>query len=420
MNNINLELGVVTKKKIATPNDFVSHMIEHVAWRMGFSIDLRWESDNWFDLGVALGNEIKNASSVDPGKIDKEIAVLGSIDDGTAKVKITFSKTPEVLLSATKNVDLDLLRNSRCEQIENSPPLEELLKGIAKALETRIEIVVLNLKDQHHTWEGVFRSVGICLQKGLTPIKDDTDLSAINIIEKNVSEGNISVLERSLTGSKVRRGTAESGVTVEVDFMGNPKYSSCEITVGDSIKPFTKDADKILMVLAESMNARLDVEFRATVLSSSHVVFEDIGLVLGRSLLEILKLRFDKTGAMGAGSSINSPEYYENQNGSVCISVEGRKFWDFIALDGNEKNLLENLIIGKDVFGKLRSEDLDDFIDGLSGGMTSSIIIHINKVEDPDKLWQEIFRNIGTALKEVFRINPNRKGVPPGVKATLS
>jgi hypothetical protein len=30
-----------------------------------------------------------------------------------------------------------------------------------------------------------------------------------------------------------------------------------------------------------------------------------------------------------------------------------------------------------------------------------------------------IFKNLGIALREVFEINPYRKGVPPGVKANL-
>jgi hypothetical protein len=36
------------------------------------------------------------------------------------------------------------------------------------------------------------------------------------------------------------------------------------------------------------------------------------------------------------------------------------------------------------------------------------------------KLWQKVFYNLGLALKQTFQINQSRKGVPPGVKATLS
>ena len=55
MNKIKLAFGNVTSKRIKTSNDFVSHMIEHIAWRLGCSIDLEWESEDWESLGRALG-----------------------------------------------------------------------------------------------------------------------------------------------------------------------------------------------------------------------------------------------------------------------------------------------------------------------------------------------------------------------------
>ncbi|MBN2422182.1 hypothetical protein JXB41_03055 [Candidatus Woesearchaeota archaeon] len=419
MNTINLKLGNVTDKKISTPNDFVSHMIEHIAWRYGCGIELSWKSEDWYELGQAIGKGIKGITNIKIETI-KDVVGMSAIDDGTAKARISYSTNPKVKLSASKNVDLDLLKSSRCEQINNSKPLEDLLKGLADSLKIEIDIVVLNFKDQHHTWEGVFRTIGICLQKALNPIKKSIDLSEINSIEKNVSSGDISVIERSLTNAKIRRGTAESGVTVNVDFLGDPSESTCEIICGDSIQESVKNIEKIFKIIAESIGVKLDIRFKAKVLSSSHVVFEDIGLVLGRALIEILKLRFEETGAMGAGSSISTLEDFKKQEGSVMVSVEGRKFWDFIALNGDEKKLYRDLIIGQNVFGSLKSEDLDDFIDGLSGGLTSSIIIHIDNIKDPEELWKNIFTNLGKALKEVFEINETRKGVPPGVKATLS
>ncbi len=413
MERIELKMGKVREKRILTPNDFVSHMVEHIAWRVGFGIDLEWDSEDWERLGKRLGEEIKKIASVEP----KDTAALGSIDDGTAKVKISFGE-PFVEIKSTDNVDLDLLRKSRCEQLENSIPLEELLKGLSESLNVGIEIVVMNFKDQHHTWEGVFRTIGICLQKALVPIRETTDFES-NKVEKDVSKGEISVLERSLLTAEVKRGTAETSVRVRIDMSGDPSESRCNIEAGESIMDCVRNADKLFKILSSSFGVRIDIDFKAKMLSSSHVVFEDIGLVMGRALLEILKLRFNETGAMGAGSSITSPADFD-QNAAVCISVEGRKFWDLIPSDGDEKRLLRELIIGQDVFGSLRSEDLDDFIDGLSGGMTASIIIHINDASDPDRTWQEVFANLGTALREVFMANPYRKGVPPGVKATLS
>jgi len=44
---------------------------------------------------------------------------------------------------------------------------------------------------------------------------------------------------------------------------------------------------------------------------------------------------------------------------------------------------------------KLRSEDLDDFLDGLSGGLACSIIVHIDTL---------IEANLGKSLKEAFAL----------------
>ncbi len=105
---------------------------------------------------------------------------------------------------------------------------------------------------------------------------------------------------------------------------------------------------------------------------------------------------------------------------AVGISVEGRKFWRFIPFDGSQENLKRKFLLGQTVMGNMRSEDLDDFIDGLSGGLGASIMIHLRDYGDPDKAWQEIFVGLGQAIKEAFAVNPYRQGVPAGVKATLA
>jgi hypothetical protein len=70
--------------------------------------------------------------------------------------------------------------------------------------------------------------------------------------------------------------------------------------------------------------------------------------------------------------------------------------------------------------GGLYSEDLDDFLDGLTWGLGCSLVIHIKELPPAEDAWTMIFKQLGVALGEVFEINPYRKGVPPGVKANLS
>lgn len=409
---MDLKFGNVKNKKIITPNDFVSHMIEHIAWRMGMEIDLEWHSEEWYKLGLKLGEKINENFE----KKSESSVAIGSIDDGIAKVK-TQSDEPILIIKSSKNVDLNFFLKNRCEQIESGQPLLDLLEGISNGLKINIEIIICNHRDSHHTWESVFRGVGICLSKIFSNKKNEINFE-INT-EKNCSSGDISVLERSLNHAKVRRGTAESWVEILLD-LNNQEKSTVKINVKDSIKDAVNNLDKLINILAKSLKAKIDINFKATVLSSSHVVLEDIGLVLGRALLEIIKLRFEKLGANGAGSSINNIEEFEKQNGSVVVGIEGRKIWQFLPLEEDFEYLNKNFLQFQDILGNIRSEDLDDFFDGLSGGLTASIIICIKKFDNADELWQEVFKNLGTAILEALEINQSRKGVPPGVKATLS
>lgn len=416
-NFIKLKFGNVKNKKIITPNDFVSHMIEHIAWRTKTEIDLQWNNEEWRTLGEKYGEEF--LSIVKETKED-ESATLGFIDDGVAKVKIKKSENFSLTLKSTKNVDLDFFINGRCEQIKSHEPLTSFLQGLTKSLSIEIEIVVCNHRDSHHTWEGVFRGIGICMEKIFSPKEKEIDLRSLEVIEKNCTNGDIAVLQKSILKAEVIRGTAESGVKVFVDLSGDYKKSVFKVDVNDSIKTAVQNLDKLLIILAESLNSQINIDFTATALSSSHVVWEDIGLVLGRSLFEILNLRFEQFGANGQGSSIQTVEDFEKQNGAVGVSIEGRKLWQFIPSDGNFKKLNKNFLQFKNIFGSIRSEDLDDFFDGISGGMMASIMINIDQIKNHNELWQEVFRNLGIALKEAFKINSSRKGVPPGVKATLS
>ncbi|MCK5524521.1 MAG: HAD-IA family hydrolase [Thiomargarita sp.] len=411
VNPFSLQFGDVRKKKIITPNEFVSHAIEHVAWRLGVEIDLNWHNNDWLTLGETFGRKIRAF------QIQEKFGVaLGMIDDGSAEVSIEMTDVPSVDMSVIENIDLDWFLSLRCEQLPSGKPLVEIAQGLAQGLGARISIKVCSVEDPHHTWEGVFRAIGIALNKIFTP-KHPAALPFDDEVEENVSQGEISVLAKSLHYSKVCRGTAESYVKVSVDF-SKQRPNHFVFNVAPTID--VSELHCLLEILANEAGFTMQVEFNATVLSSSHVVLEDMALVLGRALLEILTLRMIQWGINGAGSSIDTYSDIETQPIRVGISVEGRKFWKFVPFKVSLDKVRQDFIIGHNIYDHLRSEDLDDFLDGLSGGLTCSIIIHIEELVDPNKGWQLLFKNLGKALKEVFAFNCYRKGVPPGVKATLS
>ena len=395
MNEIKLQFGDVREKNIYTKNDFISHMIEHIAWRLGTKISLNWDNEDWLSLGKSLGKEIKKF----PSRENFGVA-LGMIDDGGAEVKIELGKAG-VQITSTQNINLDWFLLQRCEQLSSGKPLVTLLEGLSEGLGARIEIVICNFEDPHHTWEGIYRGIGIALSKIFTPV---------NTLDESK---NISSFDYALTS----RGTAETGVSIGVDFT-RTRQNTFSIKVNDSIN--VNGIERLLEYLAKNGGFTMQVAFNAKILSSSHVVMEDIGLVLGKTLLEILKVRMEQYGVNGAGSSLQTIADFTEKNVRVGISVEGRKFWCFIPFSTNYSELKERFLIGQNVYSNLRSEDLDDFIDGLSGGLSGSIMINLIDYKNVESTWVEIFGELGVALKEVFKLNPYRKDVPPGVKATLN
>lgn len=406
-----LQRGHVTQKTIVTPNEFVSHMIEHIAWRMGASIDLRWNNNDWFRLGRMLGKKAK-----DLGLATKQGVALGMIDDGSAEVAIDLDQPPSAEIQGIPTLDLAWFLACRCEQLSTGQPLVQLIEGLAQGLMGKISIVIWSVEDPHHTWEGVFRSLGIALGRMAPKVAEDSKIPSMEITEIPHG-GAIQVERRSLRGAHVARTTAESVVSVAVDFTAATP-SSFKIEAPPVIR--VSQLGKLLERLAEAAGWSLQIEFDATVLGSSHVVAEDVGLVLGRALKEILVLRMEHLGAYGAGSSLDSVAMLETQPIRVGLSVEGRKCWKLVPYAATPAELRKKFIIGHKVCDELFSEDLDDFLDGLSGGMSCSIMVHIKEMMDPAEGWPLIFGNLGKALKEVFAINPYRKGVSPGVKATLA
>ena len=133
---IKLAFGDVRNKSIVTSNHFVSHMIEHIAWRSGLSIDLNWDNENWKELGLELGKEIKKF----PLK-KKQASTLGMIDDGSAITSIDFNATGSEL-KTTAGINRDWFLSLRCEQVETGRPLLELFEGLSEGLEAKIESTI--------------------------------------------------------------------------------------------------------------------------------------------------------------------------------------------------------------------------------------------------------------------------------------
>ena len=415
MKTIKLEYGQVTHKQIATPNHFISHMLEHIAWRMGCSIVLEWDDEDWKGLGVTLAEAI---GRFPPRK--REAAALGMIDDGSAEIAVELDAAACLKLESTAGIDTDYFISLRCEQLKSGSPLVELLNGIALGLDGQITVLVCSLSDPHHTWEGIFRGVGTALHHIYAPLQPAEKFSSREGAGSD-QEG-IEIIRCSCMTAEIARQTAESELLVNIDFNG--PAGATFVYKGTAIDHFSGSEalaglQTLLNIIASTCGFNMKAVFTARALSSSHVLLEDTGMVLGRVLREILVMRMADQGINGAGSSIEKPADIADQTISVGISVEGRKSCQFVPFTTSRGQLYRKFIIGHTVFGGLYSEDLDDFFDGFSWGLGCSIMVHCKDISHPEEDWRQLFINFGTALNQVFQMNTNRKGVPPGVKANL-
>jgi imidazoleglycerol phosphate dehydratase HisB len=414
MSSIQLHFGPVTEKELHTDNDFVSHMIEHLAWRLGCAITLAWQGTNWQELGRRLGEEIGRLPAA-----QAEGVALGMIDDGSAEVQVVRDRNAKLHLTAIAGIELDWFLSLRCEQLRSGYPLQALLQGLCQGLAAGISIRICSALDPHHSWEAVFRGVGDALAQ-IFPAPE-TGCPLPSPLERDLAQEGLLIQYRSATAAAVVRETAESRLRVAIDF-GQP--ATAHLTYrGSEPEQFRgttalKGLQQLLAALASQAGCALIVEFSTRVLSSSHVLLEDSGLVIGRALREILVRRMIDFGVNATGSSLLTARDLQAPL-ALGISVEGRKFLQLVPFTQTREQLYRQLILGHTVAGGLFSEDLDDFLDGLCWGLGCSMVLHCRQPQTADLAWPQVFALLGTALARTFIPNPNRRGVPAGVKAGL-
>ncbi len=391
--------GDVRRKDLHTPNEFVSHMLEHIAWRLGCEVRIGWHCDDWLWLGRATGEAI--APLLDGPDSSQ---ALGMIDDGSAEVRVTRGGGTATLTGA--GVDIGWFTSLRVEQLADGRPLVQMLNGLAHGAGTSFDITVTSLEDPHHTWEAIWRGVGVAL-RGLSSTLEKPDVE----IELGAPAGGVATLDLNPDGAHVRRTTAESVCEVALSLADDA--FECRIETSDSVN--SQGLAQLTEVFAKHAGLGARIDFAATRLSSSHVAAEDIGNTIGAALRQLASERMAATGIEGAGSSLNGTPAPIR----VGVSFEGRKFVRFQPV-GWSQDELRRAIIGQTLSNGLFSEDLDDFVDGFAGGMGCSVIVHWERVTDPDEAWRLVFAGLGTAVKQLLAANRSRRGVIAGVKGTLA
>ncbi len=416
---VTLAPGDVTCKRLDTPNEFVSHMLEHIAWRTGCTVDVVWSSDGWDGLGRAVGAEL--APLLDGETLRSR--ALGLIDDGSCEVTLERQgpgETASVTLSGEiGGVDPEGFVAMRVEQLASGAPLVRLLEGLAQATGLRMQVALASLEDPHHTWEAVFRAVGVALRGLSATLTAHADGTGHTLDRSGQDDGRAArglglVVELAgAEGVRLVRTTAESACRADV----RPGSGSLALSLRTSDSVRCDGLVGLVEELGAAAGLAGTIEFSALELSSSHVVAEDVGMTLGAALKELATQRMDAFGIEGAGSSVT--DQAEQAPIRVGVSFEGRKFLQLVPL-GWTREALRDQLIGGTLTSGLFTEDLDDFLDGFVGGMGASVVVHWERVDDIDEAWTLIFRGLGTALGGLLAPNHAKRALIAGVKATLA
>lgn len=152
------------RERINTPLPFLNHMIEHIAWRGGFNIEVSCKLAKFTlthviceDLGIALGKACAEYIRRTDGAYGFGDAV-GIIDEAKAETAISFE--------SRVFTDIDCHGTELVKQVEgmDSEDLQTFLDGFAQGAVCTLQIDIFRGVNGHHIWEAVFRSLGSALK----------------------------------------------------------------------------------------------------------------------------------------------------------------------------------------------------------------------------------------------------------------
>lgn len=204
--------------------------------------------------------------------------------------------------------------------------------------------------------------------------------------------------ELSKNRVKIRRLTRESKITVSIDFKARREFN-----IDTGLMFF----NHMLESIAWRLCANIDVNYENVRWKLTHVITEDVGIVMGRAFKELLKKKMLE-GVNGSGSQIVC---IDEALALVSVSFEGRSNTYF--------DLKESLGATTERVGDMLSQDLTEFFTGFSQGAGATINIKTVSGINPHHTWESIFRAFGEALKSCFMENKFRRGTTAGVKGTL-
>ena len=164
----------------------------------------------------------------------------------------------------------------------------------------------------------------------------------------------------------------------------------------------------MLEQIAWRSGCNLEADFREIQSSLSHLVCEDVGMVMGRAFLRLVEILSESSGVQGYGEAHGA---IDEALAFSMVSFEGRSsaFLDLSGAPGADRDEAEDV----------HSWSLRQFFDGFAQGGRATVHIRALSGLDPHHTWEAIFRAFGEALGKALTINPRRKGSSAGLKGTL-
>jgi imidazoleglycerol-phosphate dehydratase len=153
------------REKINTTITFLNHMLEHIAWRGGFNLEVGVKLDEFTlthviceDLGIALGKAAREYIQRTDGAIGFGDAI-GIIDEAKAECAISFEERAYI--------DIDYHGIELAEKVEgmDTEDLETFLEGFAQGAMCTLHIDLFKGHNGHHIWEAIYRAVGLALNR---------------------------------------------------------------------------------------------------------------------------------------------------------------------------------------------------------------------------------------------------------------
>lgn len=152
----------------------------------------------------------------------------------------------------------------------------------------------------------------------------------------------------------------------------------------------------------------IDVSYENTQFRLTHVITEDVGIVLGMAFAKLVETRM-KSGVNGAGSGTLG---IDEALALASVSFEGRS----MATLNFDKSPGASIVQVEDAL----AADMAEFFRGFAQGARATVNIQTFSGGDPHHTWEAIYRSFGLALNDALSPNPWRAGTTAGVKGTLA